>query len=95
MATDSEVVLTTCDGQDDQRWQYQEDDQVLMERIVSSFAQGLLTPEGHEFPSTGAESLRNMAVLESAYLSARTGFPESPARILQMAGRPAATIASV
>ena len=36
-----------------------------------------------------------MAVLESAYLSARTGFPEEPARILQMAGRPASTVTSV
>jgi hypothetical protein len=27
-----------------------------------------------------------MAVLEAAYLSARTGFPEEPARILQLAG---------
>jgi hypothetical protein len=26
-----------------------------------------------------------MAVIESAYLSARTGFPEEPARILQLA----------
>jgi hypothetical protein len=35
-----------------------------------------------------------MAVIESAYLSARTGFPEEPGRILQMASLPAAEQAS-
>ncbi|MEN6336777.1 MAG: hypothetical protein ABFE01_21180, partial [Phycisphaerales bacterium] len=90
--TDTEVVLTRG-GQDDQKWQYQETEQLLMERLLSSFALSLLTPDQHEFP--GAESLKNMAVLESAYLSAKTGFPEEPARILRMAGRPASPIASV
>jgi predicted dehydrogenase len=92
--TDAEVTLARS-GQEDQIWRYQETEQVLMERLLSSFAQSLLTPDQHEFPGTGAESLKNMAVLESAYLSAKTGFPEEPARILRMAGRPASPIASV
>jgi predicted dehydrogenase len=92
--TDAEVVLAR-NGQEDQRWQYRETEQVLMERLLSSFAQNLRTPDQHEFPGTGAESLKNMAVLESAYLSARTGFPEEPARILRMAGRQASAITSV
>jgi predicted dehydrogenase len=93
--TDGEVSLTTRDGTEDQCWRYQEDDDVLMGRLLSSYAQSLLAPEEHEFPSSGAESLRSMAVLESAYLSARTGFPEAPARILQLAGRPASAVAGV
>ncbi len=93
--TDTEVALTARDGRNDQKWQYQEDEQVLMERLLESFAQSLRTPDEHPFPADGVDSLRNMAVLESAYLSARTGFPEEPARILQMAGRPISTGASV
>ncbi|HSV99172.1 MAG TPA: Gfo/Idh/MocA family oxidoreductase [Sedimentisphaerales bacterium] len=91
---DAEVSLAR-DGQEDQRWQHRETEQVLMERLLSSFAQSLRNPEQHEFPGAGAESLKNMAVLESAYLSAKTGFPEEPARILRMAGRPAAAMTSV
>jgi predicted dehydrogenase len=91
--TDAEVTLAR-NGQEDQRWRYQETEQILMERLLSSFAQSLLTPDQHEFPGSGVEGLRNMAVLESAYLSAKTGFPEEPARILKMAGRPASTVTS-
>lgn len=86
--TQREVTLTTRDSRDQRTWQYQEDDSVLMERLLSSFARSLANPDEHEFPGGGVESLRNVAVLESAYLSARTGFPEEPARILRMAGRP-------
>ena len=86
--TDREVTLTTRDSRDQRRWQYQEDDQVLMDRLLSSFARSLANPDEGEFPGGGVESLRNVAVLESAYLSAKTGFPEEPARILRMAGRP-------
>jgi len=84
--TDAEVVLTAREAENDQRWQCREDEYVLMKRLLASFAQSLRSPEEHQFPGSGAESLRNMAVLESAYLSARTGFPEEPARVLQMAG---------
>lgn len=85
--TDTDVTLARG-GQDDHRWQYQESEQTLMERLLSSFAQSLRDPEQHPFPGSGPEHLRAMAVLESAYLSARTGFPEEPARILRMAGHP-------
>jgi predicted dehydrogenase len=92
--SDSEVVLTARNGADDQRWPCQEEEKVLMERLLSSFAQSLADPGEQEFPCSGAESLRTMAVLESAYLSARTGFPEEPARILQVAGHAATTMTS-
>jgi len=93
--SDDEVVLATRDGPDDQRWPCTEDEQVLMERLLASFAQSLRTPDEHEFPCSGAESLRNMAVLEAAYVSTRTGSPEEPARILQVAGPPTPAITSV
>lgn len=84
--TDSQVEFRTGTNRDDLTWRYEETEQVALERAVSSFARSLLTPAEHPLVSSGAENLRNMAVLESAYLSARTGFPEEPARILQLAG---------
>jgi hypothetical protein len=42
-------------------------------------------PDKNRLSSGGAENLKNMAVLEAAYLSARTGMPEEPAKILQKA----------
>jgi hypothetical protein len=50
----------------------------------------VLSPDKNKLASSGRENLKNMAVIESAYLSARTGFPEEPGRILQMASLGAA-----
>jgi predicted dehydrogenase len=86
--TENQVELRTRDGRNDLKWRYEEDEQVATERLLSSFARSLQAPEQFPLASSGAENLRTMAVLESAYLSARTGFPEEPARILQLAGPP-------
>lgn len=93
--TETQAALTASRGEADRIWQYQEDEQVLMERLLESFAQSVRNPAERPFPGSGGESLRNMAVLESAYLSARTGFPEEPARVLQMAGGPVSATATV
>jgi len=53
--------------------------------FLKSFAQSIISPEQNKLRSSGRENLKDMAVIESAYLSARTGFPEEPGRILQMA----------
>lgn len=86
--TENQVKLSTRDGRNDLKWRYEEEQQVATERLLSSFARSLQDPEQFPLVSSGAENLRTMAVLESAYLSARTGFPEEPARILQLAGPP-------
>ena len=52
---------------------------------LKNFAISILLPDKNRLSSGGAENLKNMAVLEAAYLSARTGMPEEPAKILQMA----------
>jgi len=93
--TDHQVTLDTAEGPKRQQWQCDEGEQVAMARLVSSFAHSLLAPGEHPLMSSAAENLRNMAVLESAYLSARTGFPEEPARILQLAGGPVPTGTSI
>jgi len=64
-----------CDG----------DELACTTELLKNFAGSILSPESNKLCSNGRENLKNMAVIESAYLSARTGFPEEPARILQMA----------
>ena len=49
---------------------------------LSSFVGSLASAKG--MPSSGGEHLAVMAVMESAYLSARTGQPEEPARFYQL-----------
>jgi predicted dehydrogenase len=86
--TANQVELTTRNGRGDLKWRYEEDEQVPTERLLSRFARSVLAPAEHPLVSSGADNLRNMAVLESAYLSAKTGVPEEPARILRLAGNP-------
>ena len=87
--TDNAVTLRANGSSEEQTWQFAETPHDVMLRVVSSFANSLLRPDTNELRSSAAENLRNVAVLESAYLSARTGFPEEPARIPQMSGAPA------
>ena len=56
-----------------------------MRMVVEDFAAGILRPEENKPGRTGREYLKTMAVIEAAYLSARTGMPESPGKIMQMA----------
>jgi len=64
-----------CDG----------DELACTTELLENFAGSILSPATNKPCGSGRENLKNMAVIESAYLSARTGFPEEPARILQMA----------
>ncbi len=82
--TDDRVIFSADSGEDDQVWQYEETEQETVERMLCSFAESLRDPGAHELVSSVGENLQNMAVFEAAYLSARTGFPEEPARILQL-----------
>lgn len=61
----------------------------LVTELLKNFAMSILSPETTKVCSSGRENLQVMAVIESAYLSARTGFPEDPGRILQLAALPA------
>ncbi|HEX41396.1 MAG TPA: Gfo/Idh/MocA family oxidoreductase [Phycisphaerales bacterium] len=51
---------------------------------LEDFAMTILRPQDHTPAQDGRESLQAMAVIESAYLSSRTGFPEAPGRVLEM-----------
>ncbi len=84
--TVSQRQLTLTDGQGEVCEQFDYDDSRLncMVDLLNDFALDVLSSDNKKLCSSGRENLKNMAVMESAYLSARTGFPEEPARILQM-----------
>jgi predicted dehydrogenase len=56
-----------------------------LKKAVENFGSNLLWPDQNLPVSSVADNLKNMAVIEAAYLSARTGMPEQPARMLQIA----------
>jgi predicted dehydrogenase len=63
------------------------DESGRMQRALESFALSVLWPDKNPVCSSLAESLKNMAVIEAAYLSGRTGMPEEPGRVLRMVRR--------
>jgi len=89
-------ILTVNDerlvfGDKSERETVQSDDDELarMIELLEDFAMSVRSPETNKLCSSARENLQDMAVIESAYLSARTGFPEEPGRILQMSAPPA------
>ncbi|MBN1807010.1 MAG: Gfo/Idh/MocA family oxidoreductase [Sedimentisphaerales bacterium] len=87
-------ILTTCEkrvtlddgeGQTIDELEYTDDEHFCLTEQLKNFAVSILSPEDNKLCSSGSENLQVMAVIESAYLSARTGFPEEPAKVLQMA----------
>lgn len=85
--TVSDTHLTVSDGlgRAIKKIKCEDDELACTTELLKSFAGSILSPATHKLCSSGRENLKNMAVIESAYLSARTGFPEEPARILQLA----------
>jgi predicted dehydrogenase len=68
-----------------QQSEYDDDRFGLLTKSLENFALNILSPDENKLCSSGRDNLRGMAVIESAYLSARTGFPEEPAKVLQRA----------
>lgn len=64
---------------------YDNDEPAQYKAMLENFALSILRPRENRLSSSGRENLTNMAVIESAYLSARTTVPEEPGKILQMA----------
>lgn len=55
-----------------------------MKRTLENFALSILEPQENKLQCSGQEQLKNMAVIEAAYLSSRTLMPEQPRRILAL-----------
>jgi len=89
--SNTEFTISDGLGQTRERQQYEDDTPACMKKVLENFALSILSPEENKLSSSARENLKNMAVIEAAYLSARTGFPEEPKRILQMVSSGAAT----
>jgi predicted dehydrogenase len=88
-----ERILTLCDdfisvtdnkGKVLEEKRYTFDAKVCTERLLEKYALSILKADKNKPYCTGRENLKNMAVIESAYLSSKTGMPESVMRILEM-----------
>jgi predicted dehydrogenase len=89
IATVGETGFSVTDdqGQVCEEGEYKDDELSRLRETLENFALSILSPDDNKLCSSGREGLRAMAVIESAYLSARTGAPEEPGRILQMASQ--------
>ena len=83
----TQLTVSNGLGRVSKELKYDDDRLVCITENLKNFALSILLPDNNKLCSSSRENLRNMAVIESAYLSARTGFPEEPGRILQMASR--------
>ena len=89
--SNAQFTVTNNLGQTSEQQQYECDNLCCMASVLKNFALGILSPDKNELCSTASDNLKSMAVIESAYLSARTGFPEEPGRIMQMARQKSAS----
>jgi predicted dehydrogenase len=79
------LTITDSAGQTEEQAKYDKDEICCTARMLENFALSISSPDNNRLRSSGSENMKNMALIESAYLSARTGMPEEPARILEMA----------
>ncbi len=84
-ASNTRFIISNHPGQAGEELEYNDDELCCMRKLLENFALSILLPDKNRLCSSGRENLNNMAVIESAYLSARTGMPEEPGRILKMA----------
>ena len=85
--SDTRFIVSDSLGRTSEELEYDDDELLCMTKVLENFALSILLPDKNKLCSGVRENLRDMAVIESAYLSARTGMPEEPGRILQMASR--------
>ena len=91
-ATPDEVVVCDNAGVELERSEYKDDQPASLKRLLKNLAGHLLDPKGTPlYPDSGVD-LNTLAVIESAYLSARTGMAEEPERILRLAGAEASAL---
>jgi len=83
--TDTQFVVSNTLGQVIEDFQYNDDRLCGYTALLENFALSILQPDKNKLCSSARENLKTMAVIESAYLSARTGMPELPRKIPQMA----------
>lgn len=83
--TDRKFAVGSKAGTADKVKEYSDTELDRIRKVLVNFALSILKPDEHKLCSSAAANLNNMAVIESAYLSARTAMPEEPSGMLQMA----------
>ncbi len=83
--SNTRFIISNGPGQTSKESEYDDDELTLLTALLQNFALSILSPNEYKLCSSARENLNNMSVIESAYLSARTGMPEEPGRILKMA----------
>lgn len=84
-ASSNEFIISDKDGLIIRQSCLDDDHAGCMSRAMENFALSIISPDKSSLCSSARENLGVMAVIESAYLSARTAMPEEPDRILEMA----------
>ena len=83
--SDNKFIVSDGSGELCEQAEYDDDLLAWETALLENFALSILSPDKNELCSSANENLKNMVVIEAAYLSARTSMPEEPGRILQMA----------
>ncbi|GAH35844.1 unnamed protein product [marine sediment metagenome] len=83
-ASDTQFNISDGLGRVSEELEYDDDELCCMRKLLENFALSILLPDKNKLCSSGGENLRDMAVIESAYLSARTGMAEEPGKILKI-----------
>lgn len=84
--TPDELTAFDNDGNCLERHPFQNEEPVWAKRLLNNFVESMEKPQEVRLFPRQENDLIAMAVLEAAYLSARTGMPEEPAKILRLAG---------
>jgi len=66
-----------------EEFRYEYNEQQLIIQLLENFAGSILSPDSVGLCCGAAENLPTMALIEAAYLSARTAMPEEPERVLR------------
>lgn len=85
-ATPKEVVVCDNAGAELEKAEYKDDQLASLERLLMNLAEHLLNPKETPLYPEHSVDLNTLAVIESAYLSARTGMAEEPSHILRLSG---------
>ena len=81
---DKTFEITDSRGEHLRQDEFADDSSARMKLVLDNFGSHLLWPNKNPLVSPAADNLKIMAFIEAAYLSARTGMPEEPARILKI-----------
>jgi predicted dehydrogenase len=83
--SNARFIISDGPGQTNEESEYDDDELIWYTTLLKNFALSILLPDKNKLCSSARENLNDMAIIEASYLSARTGMPEEPGRILKMA----------